>query len=229
VLFHNRNIQAAYNSVLTADGLHQGGLGDGVPYMGDFGHYAHVPKDAGAELGDMLGTFSYTVNNGTKDIITNGIPNFFGLKNWYHNIYGMLHGVAINGTGSQQDVYVQTKWNSDKINTNDIAGLVKVGSYANVSTNNWFYPKKMGFKNLCFWPVELGGSSSTYYTDGCYLMSAASSGLRGLLALLSAYNGAFAGSFGLSANDAPSLANGLCGAFLCEAAEDWDSDPTWVA
>ena len=231
VIFHNRNIQAGYNATLTDAGLHQGGLGAGCDWKGDadnFGHYGWVPRSVGAELGDFLGTFSYTANNGVKDIVTGNIPCFFGLKNWYHNLWCMLHGVILNGTGTQHDVYVQKLWGSAKIETSDYSKLEKIGSYPNVDSNNWYYAMRMVMKNLVFYPDTLGASGSTGFGDGQFLEASTVSGVRGLLALAGADNGGDAGSFALNANFAPSLASVNCGAFLGEAAADWNAEPTWV-
>jgi len=227
VIFHNRNIQAAYNAAQTSAGLYQGGLGEGCANQeGSFGHWGWVPRDAGAELGDALATFSYTVNNGTDDIVTSGIPNFFGLKNWYHNLWAMLHGVVINGTGAQHDIYVQPQWNGNAVITSAVTGLTKVGAYASVEASGWHYAKKMAFKNLCFWPVEVGATVSTYYSDGQYLMEDSVSGVRGLGALAKADNGLNAGSWCLNANNAPSNANGNWGAFLNYHTHKVGSEPS---
>ena len=77
-------------------------------------------------------------------------------------------------------------------------------------------------------PLEWGGSESTYYADGFY-HPAATSGLRGLAAFADASHGGSAGSCALNANYAPSVSSAGCGAFLCEADEDWDTEATWVA
>lgn len=71
-------------------------------------------------------------------------------------------------------------------------------------------------------PTELGASETTYYCDGFY-HSALTSGLRGLLALGAAGVGCLIG------DAAPSLAWTTRGAALCEAAEDWNTEPFWQA
>lgn len=222
IIFRNKNIQASYNATLTSDGLHQGGLGEGCANkQGGMGHWGWIPMDAGADLGDALGTFSYTQGS----IVTTGIPNFFGLKNFYHNLWAMLHGVVLNGTGSQWDVYGQRYWNSNAVAKDSISGLIKLGSYPKVDTDNWYYPKSMNIKNLVMYPKELGGSASTFECDGAYLLKNTTTVVRGLGALARAHSGAYAGSGALFASYGPSVAYEAWGAFLCEAAEDWDSEP----
>ena len=56
-----------------------------------------------------------------------------------------------------------------------------------------------------------------------------SSGLRGLMALGSANYGGHAGDGCLRGNNGPGNAWADNGAALCEAAEDWDTEPFWQA
>ena len=85
----------------------------------------------------------------------------------------------------------------------------------------------MNLENLALYPLEFGGSTATYWPDGFY-GDGATSGLRALAALSNAYNGAEAGSGALFGSNAPAIANVSFGAFLCEAAANWDTQAFYV-
>ena len=86
----------------------------------------------------------------------------------------------------------------------------------------------MNFSHLALFPLSFGGSTSTFFPDGFY-GDGQTSGLRALAALGSASNGAEAGSGALAGDAAPSSAYVDCGAFLCEAEEDWDTTAFFVS
>ena len=232
IIFHNRNIQAAYNAALTADGLRQGGLGSGIDNVStDFGaQFATLDLDALADKGDATGVFSVTVDkgDGTNEVIR-GVPCFFGLKNWYHNMWMMMHGVILQATANKTlDVFILRKWTKAAVNTSSTSGFSKVGSIPAADAAAWLWPKRMNLDNMLMFPLEFGGSESTCYADGFY-HPAVTSGLRGLAAFAYAGHGGTAGSGALHANFAPSVSSAYYGAFLCEADEDWDTAATWVA
>ena len=86
----------------------------------------------------------------------------------------------------------------------------------------------MNLDNMIAYPLEFGGSGSTYYTDGFY-HPAITSGVRGLAAFCGASYGSTAGSCALVAYNGLSVSAVDCGAFLCEADEDWDTEAFYVA
>ena len=232
IVFHNRDIQAAYKAELTADGLRQGGLGPGVDDAHTlFGNqYATVDIDALADKGDALGVFSLSVDkgDGTAQKINN-IPCFFGLKNFYHYLWVMQHGNIISYNSDRSaDVYILEKWTSAAVNTSNTNGFKKIGTIPAVNAASWVWTKKMNLDNMNMFPLEFGASERTYYGDGFY-HNAVTSGFLGLLALGSASRGGFAGVGCLSGDHAPSYARADLGAFLCEAEEDWDMQAVWVA
>ena len=232
IVFHNRDIQAAYKAELTADGLRQGGLGPGVDDAHTlFGNqYATVDIDALADKGDALGVFSLSVDkgDGTAQKINN-IPCFFGLKNFYHYLWVMQHGNIISYNSDRSaDVYILEKWTSAAVNTSNTNGFKKIGTIPAVNAASWVWTKKMNLDNMNMFPLEFGASERTYYGDGFY-HNAVTSGFRGLFALGGAVDGGYAGVGCLLGSDAPSTAWASLGAFLCEAEEDWDMQAVWVA
>lgn len=230
IYFHNRNIQAARNTSLTADGFPQGGLGTGVDNKAsDFGsQYGFVDCDALAEQGDAIGVFSWTVDKGDGTTLSvNNIPMFFGLINFYHYMWAPMHGIRLSTQADKsKDVYIKKVWNADPVATTDLTGMVKIGTIPE-SASGWNYPKRMNKENLALYPLEFGGSTSTYWPDGFY-GDGATSGLRALCALGHASAGAEAGSGALVGSAGPALASAYFGAFLCEAAADWDSQGYFV-
>lgn len=234
IFFHNRNIQASYNATLTADGLHQGGLGMGVDNVSS--SYSNqcgtVDIDALANKGDALGVFSIEVKDGdTTKLTVKNIPVFFGLKNFYHYIWYMLHGVLYRRMSDKSaDVFQQRIWGTDAIPTGSVATMEQIGNIATTGQNSgvWVWPTKMNIDRLSYIPLEYGGSERQFYCDG-YVDDASTSGLRAPGGGGLASDGGPAGSCALSGFDGPSNASGHWGAFLCEANEDWDAKPYWVA
>ena len=123
-------------------------------------------------------------------------------------------------------MYIKRIWNEDSVATTDLNGMVKIGTIP-PSNSGWNYPKRMNLENLALYPLEFGGSTATYWPDGFY-GEGATSGLRALAALSYAFDGAEAGSGALRGNNAPTYAYVHYGAFLCEAAANWDTQAFYV-
>lgn len=230
IVFHNRNSQAAFNSALTANGVHQGGLGEGVPYKGsDFGsQFATCDIDALSDKGDALGVFSVVLTKGdnTQYTIPN-IPVFYGLKNPFHYVWTIQHGVLLKyNADTSADVYVKKVWDNNPVPIDTLTGMEKIGTIP-AAPAGWTHTKEMNTAFLCNFPLQLNGSTSTYYCDG-YYPAGITSGFRALLALGASLNAFFAGSCCLYGSYVPSVASVDIGGSLCEADEDWDTTPFWV-
>ena len=232
IIFGNRNIQAAFNATLDANGLRQGGTGPGIdmPTSWDntWKYFPYVNLNVGIDQGDFTGILSTTINdNGTQKTIGN-IPSFYGLKNDYKYIWCMSENMLLQSNADKsQTLYVSDNIDGSNMNLSSVAGLTQIGKGPVASTANWRYAKEYTLKNLAFFPKEeLGGSPSTFYCDG-YYNPAATSGLRGAVLLGSADYGDLAGSVGLSGSFAPSAAYAHWGAFLCEYAEAFTTQPVW--
>ena len=231
IYFHDRNIQKGWTTSLTGNGLHQGGLGIGIDNVNtQFGsQYATLDIDAMAVFGDALGVFAKEVkkDDGTR-LTINNIPMFFGLPNWYHYMWAPMHGIRLkNIADMSKDVYIKKIWNSEVTDPAGLDGFTKIGTIP-PSNQGWNYPKTMNFSHLALFPLSFGGSTSTFFPDGFY-GDGQTSGLRALAALGTAHNGAEAGSGALDGHFAPSDASVYYGAFLCEAAEDWDTTAFFVS
>ena len=232
IIFGNRNIQAAFNGTLDANGLRQGGTGNGIDmpasWIDDWKYYPYVNLDVGIDQGDFTGILSVTINdNGTQKAIGN-IPSFYGLKNDYKYLFCMSENMLLqNNADKSQTLYVSDNIDGSSMNLSSVAGLTQIGKGPVASASCWQYAKEYTLKNLAFFPKEeLGGSSSTYYCDG-YYNPAETSGLRGAALLGYADSGSTAGSVYLHGGHAVSDAHASLGAFLCEYAEAFTTQPVW--
>lgn len=221
VFFHNRNIQAGYNATLTADGLHQGGLGYGADYpsdWGDRGYNPYLDLDIGVEKGDYTGLLSTTIQNENGDNITiNNIPCFMGLKNFYKYLWTMTEDeLLICQADGSQAFYVEETIDGSVFNTDGAGTHLLVGKTPVHASGSWSYIKKISKAYLSGMPVEDGGSGSTYYADGYYNPVAEAGAVRGAIRLGGADDGAYAGSCLLDGSYAPSDAGAHWGAVLCE-------------
>ena len=221
VFFHNRNIQAGYNATLTADGLHQGGLGYGADYPSDWvdrGYNPYLDLDIGVEKGDYTGLLSTTIQDENGDNITiNNIPCFMGLKNFYKYLWTMTEDeLLICQADGSQAFYVEETIDGSVFNTDGAGTHLLVGKTPVHASGSWSYIKKISKAYLSGMPVEDGGSGSTYYADGYCNPVAEAGAVRGAIRLGSAGDGDYAGSCLLYGSDTPSDAFASWGAVLCE-------------
>ena len=230
VIFGNRNIQAAYNANLDSNGLLQGGTGQGIDqptdWSGNFGNFPYIRLDVGVSNGDFTGLLSTTIDeNGTQKTIGN-IPCFYGLKNDYKYLVCMSENMLLQANADKsQSLFIDNHMDGRQMDLTTVAGLTKIATGPVAETKGWQYPKEWQLKNLSFFPgTELGGSSSTYYCDG-YYNPADTSGLRGAFLLGNADNGDNAGSLYLRGYDGVGAAYAGWGAFLCEWAEEFSTEP----
>ena len=232
IIFGNRNIQAAFNATLDANGLRQGGTGEGIDmptnWDGNFHYYPYIRLDVGISDGDKTGLISTTITeNGSQKTIDN-IPSFYGLKNDYKYLACMSENMLLQcNADKSQSLFVADMVDGSNMNLESVSGLRMIAKGPVAASAGWQYAKGYVLKNLAFFPSdELGGSSSTYYCDG-YYNPAATSGLRGAGLLGHAFNGDDAGSLCLDGSYAPSHALAYWGAFLCEWAEEFTTQPFW--
>lgn len=232
IIFGNRNIQAAFNATLDANGLRQGGTGQGIDmptnWDGNFHYYPYIRLDVGISDGDKTGLISTTITeNGSQKTIDN-IPSFYGLKNDYKYLACMSENMLLQcNADKSQSLFVADMVDGSNMNLESVSGLRMIAKGPVAASAGWQYAKDYVLKNLAFFPSdELGGSSSTYYCDG-YYNPAATSGLRGAGLLGAAHYGDNAGSLCLAGNLAPSAAAAYWGAFLCEWAEEFTTQPFW--
>ena len=235
VFFHNRHLQAAYNSQLTSEGLHQGGLGTGADYPSywatDLGYNPYIDLDAGIEKGDFTGLFSVTIKNSSnQDVTINNIPSFMGLKNFYKYLWSMEEdALLISQADGTQAMYVENAIDGTAFDTSGAGTHILVGYTPAHSSASWSPIKKISFDYLSGMPLEDGGTYETFYADGYYNPKAAAGSVRGALVLGYAHNGGTAGSCMLVGDLAPSAAYAGGGAVLCEFVEAFNSQLSVLA
>ena len=228
IYFHNRSIQATYNATLTADGLHQGGTGDGcgqpTSWASDWKNYPYIPLSAGVERGDFVGTFSVNINdNGTTKAIS-GIPSFLGLKNDYKYLGCIEEDTLLQcNSDKSQSVYIDNNIDGHTFDVSTVNGKMFVGTTPPKAEAGWIGIKKLHLGNLCNFPLEVGTTATTGYGDS-YYNPAATSGLRGASRLGAANHGVYAGSVYLNGGYAPSYALAYFGVALCEFMEAFSTE-----
>lgn len=233
IVFHDRNIQKAYNGTLTADGLRQGGTGVGVDgvtaWSTDWAYFPFVPLDAGVELGDFTGVFSKAIDdNGVQKTLGN-IPSFFGLKNDYKYLYYMAEDILLQcNADKSQSVYILHNIDGTPFDLTTVNGKVLAGRTPVYNEGGWNYISKLNLEGLVMFPLEVGATASTGYADG-YYNPASVNGLRGALCLGRASDGGNAGSACLYGSVAPSDALANRAACLCEFAKPFSTEPTLFA
>lgn len=234
VFFHNRNIQAAFNPTLTADGLHQGGLGAGADYPSDWtgnrGYNPYIDLDLGIEKGDFTGLLSATIKDANNnDITMNNIPCFMGLKNFYKYLWAMTEDeLLICQADGSQAFYVEENIDGSIFNTDGAGTHLLVGNTPN--NTNWSYIKQISKDYLSGMPTEVGGTDASFYADGYYNPHVTTAGaVRGAIRLGDADYGDNAGSCFLFGDVAPSVASAHGGAVLCEFTEPFSTKLTVLA
>ena len=233
IFFHNRSIQAAYSSTLTAEGLHQGGTGEGCGMPEDWqnvwNNYPYIPLKAGLSMGDSTGLFSYTINdNGASKTIAK-IPCFMGLKNDYKYLGAICEDILLSCNADySMSVYIDHNIDGHMFDITSPASHVCIGNIPGFDTASWYYIMKSNLDFACDFPLECGASGTTGYGDG-YYCPAQDSGLRGAYRLGIAINGSLAGSVCLHGSSAPSAALAHCGAVLCEFKEPMSTEPQWCS
>ena len=232
VFFHNANIQASFVSGVDTRGLHQGGLGEGIVYNEDveWGSRAtpYWKQNAGVELGDFTGTFSITItkSNGATATIS-GIPSFMGLKNWYKSLWVMEEdSLLVCNSNKTQSLYVKKVIDGVAASLSNVSDKVLAATCPAHESGSWSYIKRTSKAYLSGGPTLDGGTESTFMCDGYYNPAATDGSVRGALRLGNFHYGVGAGSCMLHGSSAPSDANALGGAVLCEFAESFDTELT---
>lgn len=176
------NSQKAFNANLTAEGYHQGGLGDGVTSgtvtVNGATTYSFVPCGTTNSLGNGTGIIEYTHTNtnaegtsaGTKVV---NVPRYRGIENPFGHVWKNVIDVVVAGTDNS--VYIckdYTKFGTFEGGTNPTAEQLIAAGYElqdfKESTITGQYVKKLVNNNQAdLFPaiVGNGASATTYYCD----------------------------------------------------------------
>lgn len=210
------NSQKAFNANLTAEGYHQGGLGDGVTSgtvtVNGATTYSFVPCGTTNSLGNGTGIIEYTHTNTNAEGTSTGtkvvnVPRYRGIENPFGHVWKNVIDVVVAGTDNS--VYIckdYTKFGTFEGGTNPTAEQLIAAGYElqdfKESTITGQYVKKLVNNNQAdLFPaiVGNGASSTTYYCD--YHWTSAIATPRTLLIGGGSDNGSLAGLFLLNSSN----------------------------
>lgn len=210
------NSQKAFNANLTAEGYHQGGLGEGVTTgtvtVNGATTYSFVPSGTTKSLGNGTGIIEYTHTNTNAEGASTGtkvvnVPRYRGIENPFGHVWKNVIDVVVAGTDNS--VYIckdYTKFGTFEGGTNPTAEQLIAAGYElqdfKESTITSQYVKKLVNNNQAdLFPaiVGNGASSTTYYCD--YHWTSAVATPRTLLIGGSSGSGSSAGLFYLASDD----------------------------
>lgn len=198
--YANRNCQASYNSTLTSEGYHQGGLGAGVTTGTSNGAYSFVPTGTTDSLGNSTGVVSYD-----SGYVTVSVPRYRGIENPFGHIWKNVIDVIVTGTDNK--VYINRDYTKFSNSTSDC----ELQSFTN-ATSNGYLSSLVNNSAADLFCGATSGSTSTYYCD--YHYTNAITADRTLLVGSRAGDGALAGLFYLASNGALGASNAAVGSRL---------------
>lgn len=176
------NSQKAFNASLTAEGYHQGGLGDGVTTgtvaVNGATTYSFVPSGTTKSLGNGTGIIEYTHTNTNAEGTSTGtkvvnVPRYRGIENPFGHVWKNVIDVVVAGTDNS--VYIckdYTKFGTFEGGDNPTAEQLIAAGYElqdfKESTITNHYVKKLVNNNQAdLFPTVIGNgaSATTYYCD----------------------------------------------------------------
>ena len=197
------NSQAAYNAELTAEGYHQGGLGDGVTtwdgtnWNNYNSYYPLTPCGYCNEFGNFTGVkdlvipetvVSETVTVATK---TFKVPRWRGFDNPFGDIWTNLDGVILERTAANQPSSVYTTTDTSAFGDDNTAKGKMTVAGTEVASDGYIKAFDLGEKGEII-PSAVGGSNTTYMCDYHYC-NASRTALRTLVVGGDASTGGYAG------------------------------------
>lgn len=210
------NSQKAFNANLTAEGYHQGGLGEGVTTgavkVNGADTWSFVPCGTTNSLGNGTGIIEYTHTNTNAEGASTGtkvvnVPRYRGIENPFGHVWKNVIDVVVAGTDNS--VYIckdYTKFGTFEGGTNPTAEQLITAGYElqdfKESTITSQYVKKLVNNNQAdLFPTVVGNgaSATTYYCD--YHWTSAIATPRTLLIGGGSGGGSDAGLFYLHSND----------------------------
>lgn len=210
------NSQKAFNANLTAEGYHQGGLGEGVTTgavkVNGADTWPFVPCGTTNSLGNGTGIIEYTHTNTNAEGASTGtkvvnVPRYRGIENPFGHVWKNVIDVVVAGTDNS--VYIckdYTKFGTFEGGTNPTAEQLIAAGYElqdfKESTITGQYVKKLVNNNQAdLFPaiVDNGASATTYYCDCRWTNAVATP--RTLLIGGSSDSGSYAGLFYLNSSN----------------------------
>lgn len=197
------NSQAAYNADLTAEGYHQGGLGDGVTTWDGTnwdnynGYYPLTPCGYCNEFGNFTGVkdlvIPETVINDSTTVAskTFKVPRWRGFDNPFGDIWTNLDGIILERTAANQPSSVYTTTDPTAFGDDNTAKGKMTIAGTEIASDGYTKDYDLGETGEII-PSAVGGSTTTYMCD-YHWCNASSTALRTLIVGGSADNGGGAG------------------------------------
>lgn len=162
--YANFNSQKEFNSELTSDGYHQGGLGSGLTtwdwnqWSTYNGNYAITPCGYTNEFGNFSGVKAIQIQSPEKTLYAN---RWRGFENPFGDIWTNLEGIVIKRDTAKANSNVYTTTDvlkyGDDYSLFDIAGV-------EIAKDGWIGTFDLGSKAEII-PSSITGSESTYKCD----------------------------------------------------------------
>ena len=196
------NSQKAYTADLTAEGYHQGGLGDGVTtWNGNWntynGYYPLTPCGYCNDIGNFTGVkdlvIPETVINESTTVAskTFKVPRWRGFDNPFGDIWTNLDGIILERTAANQPSSVYTTTDPTAFGDDNTAKGKMTVAGTEIASDGWIKDYDLGETGEII-PSVVGGSATTYMCDYHYC-NASSTALRTLVVGGCAYHGGNAG------------------------------------
>ena len=197
------NSQKAYTADLTAEGYHQGGLGDGVTTWNGAnwnnynGYYPLTPCGYCNDIGNFTGVkdlvIPETVINESTTVAskTFKIPRWRGFDNPFGDIWTNLDGIILERTAANQPSSVYTTTDPTVFGDDNTAKGKMTVAGTEIASDGWTKDYDLGETGEII-PSVVGGSTTTYMCDYHYC-NVSSTALRTLVVGGNASNGGSAG------------------------------------
>lgn len=184
------NSQKAYTADLTAEGYHQGGLGDGVTtWNGDWntynGYYPLTPCGYCNDIGNFTGVkdlvIPETVINESTTVAskTFKVPRWRGFDNPFGDIWTNLDGIILKRTAANQPSSVYTTTDPTAFGDDNTAKGKMTVAGTEIASDGWIKDYDLGETGEII-PSVVGGSATTYMCD-YHSCNASSTALRTLV------------------------------------------------
>lgn len=214
------NSQKAYTADLTAEGYHQGGLGDGITtWNNDWntynGYYPLTPCGYCNDIGNFTGVkdlvIPETVINESTTVAskTFKVPRWRGFDNPFGDIWTNLDGIILERTAANQPSSVYTTTDPTAFGDDNTAKGKMTVAGTEIASDGWIKDYDLGETGEII-PSVVGGSATTYMCDYHYC-NAPSIELRTLIVGGGASHGGYAGLGCFGSNDGVGTANSHVG------------------
>lgn len=205
------NSQKAFNTNLTTEGYHQGGLGEGITTgtvtVNGATTYSFVPSGTTKSLGNGTGIIEYTHTNTNAEGTSTGtkvvnVPRYRGIENPFGHVWKNVIDVVVAGTDNS--VYIckdYTKFGTFEGGTNPIIAGYELQDFKESTITGQYVKKLVNNNQADLFPTVVGNgaSATTYYCD--YHWASATATPRTLLIGGGSDSGSYGGLFYLNSSN----------------------------